>query len=401
MRSFLKQLVLVWSLALSVACGSSVTPASPTAATPLATPTPSPSPLATRALAVNDVSILFPLGKGELWAASTPARNSEALFPRGAFDLIRLQVIRELQGGDATYAGLRVVSLRVDPCFGGSPCYPQIRLVLQALSPDGARALDGAIHALYNLPADEFAILTSRLKATATLAPENASVTRLEVSPALVAQGMTGVYGLALRDVVVQTIGASNLAKVTFMTRTQGGGDRWDFGGFNTRDFQPSGAFPLAGIDGNVLVQTVRENGQRNGGGAPPGGAAYAYTVTPSILRGELNLVLTSTAAQNATSTERQRAMDALARVENPSLESPDTVDCSACHVANRIRGNLQAAYGLTSALSYTSPAETTRLVGGAERDSENLRAFGYFDANPAISQRTANETLKVLAALK
>ena len=93
--------------------------------------------------------------------------------------------------------------------------------------------------------------------------------------------------------------------------------------------------------------------------------------------------------------------MDALARVENPLSESPDTVDCSACHLANRLRGNLQTTFGLTSALSYISTAEATRLIGGAERANDNLRAFGYFDAQPAISQRTANETLKVLAAMR
>ena len=399
MDSGIRPLIVAFSLTVSAACGSAVAPASPTSAQPASTAIPTPTPQPTRSLATNDVSVLFPLG-GQLWTSSMAARNGDSLFPRSAFDLIRQPVIRELQGGDATYAGLRVVSLRVDPCFGGSPCYPQIRLVFQGLSADGTRAFDGAIHALYNLTAEEFATLTSRLKAVAVLAPENAPVTRLEVGPALLAQGMNGAYGLALREVVGQYIGASNLAKVTFMTRSPGGGDRWDFGGFNTRDFQPSGAFPLAGLDGSVFLQTVRENGQRGGGG-PGAVGAYAYTVTPGILRGELNLVLSSATAQNSTATDRQRAMDALARVENPSLESPDTVDCSACHVANRIRGNLQAVYGLSSALSYTSAAEPTRLIGGAERDNENLRAFGYFDVQPAISQRTANETLKVLAAMK
>jgi hypothetical protein len=93
--------------------------------------------------------------------------------------------------------------------------------------------------------------------------------------------------------------------------------------------------------------------------------------------------------------------MDALARVENPLVESAETVDCSACHLANRISGSLQASFGLVSALSYTSAAEATRFIGGAERDNQNLRAFGYFDAQAAISQRTANETLRVLAAMR
>ena len=132
-------------------------------------------------------------------------------------------------------------------------------------------------------------------------------------------------------------------------------------------------------------------------GGAP----AYNYTVTPDVLRGELSQVLNSGSAQTASVTERQRAMDALSRVENPALESPDTVDCAACHLANRLRGHLQATFSLGSALSYTAAAEATRLIGGAERDNDNLRAFGYFDAQPAISQRVANETIKVLSSIR
>jgi len=326
------------------------------------------------------------------------ARDGAALLPRTAFNLITLPLIEGLQGPDAAYAALRVVSLRFDPCFGGVPCYPQIRLVFQALTQNGASSRDGAVHALYNLTPDEFAAVTTRLKTVAALAPENNGVTRLEVSPALMTQGMTGAYGVALRDVVAQYAGSANLAKLTFMTRAPGGGDRWDFGGFNLRDFAPGGGFPIAGLNGNVLVQTVLENGRGGQGGQ---GGGYAYTVTPGILRGELALVLNSGTAQNASLAERQRAMDALARVENPLVESADTVDCSACHLANRIRGNLQTSFGLSSALSYSSASEASRLIGGAERNNENLRAFGYFDANPVISQRTANETLIVLASMR
>lgn len=393
----MKHLLAVLAVISALGCGSASRPL--TGATTATGPT-SASSAVDRSLAANDVSVLFPLGRGELWTASTPARGGEALLPRTAFDLINLPLVRELQGPNATYNGLRVVSLRVDPCFSGSPCYPQIRLAFQALNANGTSAFDGSIHALYNLTADEFTGVTARLRALAALAPENAGVTRLEVSPALLAQGASGAYGLALRDLVDQYIGGPNLSKLTFMTRSQGGGDRWDFGGFNLRDFDPSGAFPIAGLDGDIRVQTVVEGG-RGGGGGQGGGAAIAYTVTPGTLHGALNVVLNSGAAQAASPAARQSAMDALARVENPFLESADTVDCGACHLANRLRGNLETSFGLTSALSYTSAAEVTRLIGGADRDNENLRAFGYFGAQPAIAQRTANETIKVLAAMR
>lgn len=383
---------------LNAACGGN-TVTSPSAVTPVVAPTPTAVVVVSaRSLATNDVSILFPLGKGDLWTASMVGRDSEPIFPRSAFDLIQRQLFRELPNRDAAYAALRVVGMRVDPCFGGKPCYPQIRFVLQALSPDGSRAFDGSIHALYNLSEDAFTRLKARLRALAEVSPENGNVSRLEVSPALVAQGMGGPYAVALRQAATEFVSGTNLAKITFMTRV--GNARWDFGGFNLQEFTPTGGFPIAGIDGQILLQTVRENGAPNQG-LPPGTAPYNYNVTPTVLRGELNSVLSTASAANATSDTRQRAMDALARVENPMIESPDTVDCSACHLANRVRGHLQTAFGLGSSLSYSANSEVLRLVAGADTDKDNLRAFGYFDAQPAISQRVANETAMVLAALK
>jgi len=367
------------------ACGGS--PSMPSTVTAVAT-TPTPPPA--RALTVNDISILFPLGRGDLWTASMPGRDALPLLPRSAMDLPGRAVIRELQGGDATYAGIRVVSLRFDPCFG-DPCHPQIRLVFQALNAAGTSAFDGAFHALYNLTPDEFAAVTVRLRALGAQAPENAPVTRLEVSPALLAQGMSGAYATGLRDLVAQYASGSNLAKFTFMTRNQGGGDRWDFGGVNLRDFEPRGGFDIPTL--GATLQTVRESGGR--------GSVYAYTVTPGILRGELARVLSSADAQNATAGERQLGVDALARAENPAISSPDTIDCAGCHLANRIRGHLQTTFNTNSALSFVSASEIRRLVGGSETDPDNLRAFGYFNANPAIAQRTANETIKVLAAMR
>jgi hypothetical protein len=393
MTTPLARLAALCALVACPNCGGSPSPAL-ASSTPTA---PAAASQTVRSLATNDVSVLFPLGHGDLWAASMPARDGQPLLPRSALDLPGRPVIRELQGPDATYAGLRVVSLRFDPCFPGNPCYPQIRLVLQGLWPNGTIAFDGAFHALYNLTADEFAAVTTRLRTLAALAPENDGVTRLEVSPSLLAQGMTGPYASGLKDLVTRYIGASNLAKLTFMTRTGGGGDRWDFGGFNFKDFQPAGAFPIAGLDGSTTIQTVREGGR----GPGQGGQAYNYTVTPDALRGELALVLSSGTAANATSTDRQRAMDALARVENPSLENPDTVDCAVCHLANRLRGHLETTFALNSSLSYTASSEMTRFLGGAERDKENLRGFGYFNDQPAISQRVANETIRVLSVMR
>lgn len=392
-RTVLHGLIACSALVLA-ACGAGGS--SPAAATgPAAAPSGTP-----RALALNDVSVLFPLGQGELWAATTPGRNGEPLLRREDFDLIRRDLVRELSGGEV-YGRLRVVSLRVDPCFAGAlPCRPQIRLVFQALTPDGARAFDGAVHALYNLEPGAWATFRAGLIELTASAPENASVPRLEVSPALRSQGMSGAYARGLQALVLPSIGGGTLSKMTFMTRDNG--TRWDFGGFNLRGFEPLGAFPIPGVA--APTQTVRQNGGGPGQGPGPGapGPGFNYTVTPSVAEGAtLAVALASGAASAASADARQRAMDALARIENPHLESAESVDCAACHLANRTRGNLQTVYGLASSLAFASSAEALRQMGNAENDPNNLRAFGYVDTQPAIAQRTANETVLVLAQMR
>jgi hypothetical protein len=65
----------------------------------------------------------------------------------------------------------------------------------------------------------------------------------------------------------------------------------------------------------------------------------------------------------------------------------------------------IEGGLNLRSALSCTVAGEATRDIGGAsggaERDNDNLRPFGYFEAEPVIALRTAHETIKVLAALR
>jgi hypothetical protein len=110
----------------------------------------------------------------------------------------------------------------------------------------------------------------------------------------------------------------------------------------------------------------------------------------------------------SASEDERIAGYAALTQVENPELESPDTADCVSCHVANFIRGYLDENYPTSAApeTTYSGVAAATRVVGEAETNVSNLRAFGYFttgpsSVSPAISQRTANETHRVLELLE
>lgn len=340
----------------------------------------------TRALAANDVSVLFPLSNS-LWPASTEGVGGPFL-PPAVFAQLPKKLVKETTANSEALAGLRVVALRVDPCFPGAPCRAQLRLVVQRVV--GGTANDGALHLLYGLDAQAFATLVASLRTIATLAPENASATTLGVSPALQAQGLDGAYGRALLALVKRTIGAATLERLTFMTRTNARSGTWEFGAINVRGFTPTGAVAIQGLQGETLQTVTR--------GA---GARYTYSLTPNRAQHAAVLsVLSGDQVAAADAATLATAREVLGRLENPTLEHAESVDCASCHLARHLRvGMAGIAPGSAPASTYAESAPAA--VGAADGDFDNLRAFGWFDTSPVVNPRVANETREVLRALE
>lgn len=185
----------------------------------------------TRALGPNDISILFPFDRGELWPASA-ASFSEALF--GEINPTRFPgLVGNGSGGifpnldaNAQYASLRVVSLRIEPCSAG--CAAQLRFILQSKGTSTFR--DGAVHVVHNLNAQQFVELRARVLELQVVSPENADPV-LKVNPALAAQGLGGAFGSALRQRISASASTVTLHRVTFMTRGGARESEWEFGG--------------------------------------------------------------------------------------------------------------------------------------------------------------------------
>lgn len=363
-------------------------------ATDAATDPPDDAGGVPRALTANDVSVLFPLaGAADLWPASLAGKGGP-LLSRAAFGRIARSLVKDLDPADAEYAALRVVAVRFDPCFGGGPCVPQLRLVLQAIDVASGRAHDGAVHLLYNFTEQEWVAVVRDLRALTALAPENAAGLPLGPSPALASQGSKGKYGQGLRALVARHAGAANLSRMTFMTRTLARAGQWEFGGVNLRGFSPAGDMDIAGLPPGTRLQTV----------AGATSLSYRYSLTPDAAH--LPALLTAIDGEKLGDVAPEAlaaAYGALARVENPGLETPETSDCASCHLANRMRGYLDAKHPPATApdTRYPGQAQAPRVVSGAEMLNDNLRAFGYFDAAPVVSQRTANETHHVLEVLE
>jgi hypothetical protein len=351
---------------------------------------------------MNDVSVLFPVGGANpttaLWPATLQGLGGP-LLPRATFDMIGRSLVNALDTADAQYAALRVVSVRFDPCFPAAPCQPQVRLVLQSIT-DGTQFqgtfFDGAVHLLYNLTGDQFAGLVKEVRVLTALTKENTATAPLGPSPALTAQGLDGAYGKALRALVTRHAGAANLARMTFMTRTLARMGQWEFGGFNLQGFAPTGPIAIVGLSPNTTLQVVTRTGLSND---------WGYSLTPTGIKfPAVGPMLTSAGTSQATPAARTEGYGAIVRIENPTLESPETADCASCHLAGLLRRHLDEKYPPSSppTTEYAGHAEAKRVVitQSAFDADDDLRAFGYFGSVATISQRTANETHAVVAKI-
>ncbi len=343
----------------------------------------------------NDVSVLFPsLPAAALWPASLPARGG-ALLPESEFRRLELSLVRELPE-EAEYAALRVVSLRFDPCFQrelGGACQPQVRLVFQVPDPAGG-FFDGAIHALYAIEPTSVVAVLHALRELVRLAPENAAAP-LGVSPVLLARGLESPYAVGLRALVTAHAGASALVRMTFMTRTPSRSGQWQFGGFEKALGQPFGPSDGAGklrIAGLAAHESTQQNVTRSLS------HDYEYAVMPAFAEAAGRVGASGSRLRTMHAAERAEVHAWAMRQEDPASHLPDTTDCASCHLSGHVARHLEDldASLITPAIAA---ARAAREVSLAERDSDNLRAFGWFGKHPMVAQRTANETAAVLRA--
>ncbi|NUO54097.1 MAG: hypothetical protein HOV80_35065 [Polyangiaceae bacterium] len=346
---------------------------------------------------VHDVSVLFPLP--EVLGQQTSMVGAELVGKRGV--LFPLEVYSELPlvdvllSNEQSYNLLRVVSARIDPCFPGlgEACQNQIRLVMQpvVLDPAGDHlvANDAAVHLFYSLTREEVeALLRHVVELRRASGIEDGSAP-LSVHPALAAEGIEGRFARGFRDALLTYAGEENLVRVTFMA-LEGASDEWRFGGFDIVD----GALVPLGISGLTSSDQSFVNADRSGV------SFDQASVTPeSTNADDFSLFLFPDEATAALADERNAAFAALLRIENPTRHSPNTVDCVTCHIAAGTRAHAEQTYAMsaTGAADAFISATGSEPAGRTAFGTHNLRAFGIFGSEPAISQRAANETEAVV----
>ncbi|WP_374029712.1 hypothetical protein [Bdellovibrio bacteriovorus] len=100
------------------------------------------------------------------------------------------------------------------------------------------------------------------------------------------------------------------------------------------------------------------------------------------------------------------KELRAIYRIENPHDFNPENMDCASCHVAQiarvwleRNRADLKIE-NLWSQHAYKNAAHSLENVSPALKNTQIIRAFGYFGEEAAISQRVINESAEVADAV-
>lgn len=359
-------------------------------------------------LGVNDVSILFPLPQGgpAVGLLPTPyfAGERGELLPRSVYD--RLPLLLAFGGPTTVYGALRVVAVRIDPCFPGidasgpAACRAQLRLVFQPLtsgfdSDPTWSTDDAAVHAFYALERSDVVTIATELSRLRAASGVPSTSERLGRHPVMVRDGLDGPYARGVLSLLRRYAGQRNLVRVTFMTLEQFR-VRWAFGGF---DVGPSGELsPITIAASGGATRQVFSNMDMLGQSFERA-AAMPASASPD----DPSLFYRSQDALAASAMVQRDSYRRTLRIENPTRHSPETVDCVSCHTATSTRVWAERNLGLSAereTSDYFADGAAFATVNEGQTETVALRAFGYVGRVATVSRRTVNESVVVAREL-
>jgi hypothetical protein len=349
-------------------------------------------------LDLNDVSWLLPLPAASQLDAllSLDANGGRGpLLPRALYDTLPGLVAGE--DPSAMYAKLRVVSIRIDPCFPATAtggCIKQLRLVAQPLfiSQLTTSTDDGTVHLFFDLSDADFADATRTVWQLRALANGATTGQPLDVHPVMRAQGLRGTYATTLHAMVKRLCGAQNLSRLAFMRLVQHD-VAWRFGAFN--------------VVGGALVEDPipRLNALTQQGVQEFGNTEFrSGELQPAPSGDQLSVLLSESELRLTDQRTFERAVTAALRIEHPARSNPKTADCGSCHTASRALSNARKERPVDLSAHedryVANPRFDLRRVDAIGDDPRGMRAFGYFENLSAFSQRTINESAEVAEAM-
>lgn len=352
---------------------------------------------------LNDVSYLMPLpnkaGEDSLLKLESSARGG-ALLPLSFVNQIPVLAIDHNR--EEINNTLRVIGVRIDPCFPlptPQSCQRQIRLVWQPVElsrRDEVESVDAALHSFYVLQDWEFANLLKELAAWKKKYAVNTAYLPLQVHPAWKEQGDAAPALTEFNKIILKYAGAGNFTRVTAMV-LRGNADMWAFAGFEPTE---SGKLQMLRVPrlGDRMAQSfvnlaVPRDHFAGGGIAPSPKGPDTF----NNLAGE-SIRLDEPGTEELIRKEARAAF----RVENPKNFTPENMDCVSCHVAQPAiqwvlnkRPELKVDQ-LWAGEIYANAKYNLSNTSPEVWNTQQIRAFGYFGKNVAISQRMINESAEV-----
>lgn len=370
---------------------------------------------------LNDVSYLFPLPQKEtdtvrkLLHPLDKGKNGH-LLPETVQK--RLPTLLNAGNGNDTLFkdAIRLVAIRLDPCPDeglAGLCKPEMRLVWQPVEFDRFQkkwmSRDAAVHSFYKLSTLDFESLKSKLL---TLKKENESKLvsthnrPLNIHPALL-NPMTEPYFRAnLSEIILSYCGEANLKKVTFMsllvpTRW------WRFGSFVQDDLGDWVAeeIPRLNTTSEDLFNVALEP---SGSSKGPGVAMDAiFNILPENYPAEDDITGIINRGYRFNDDNDlpifESKLHAIERFKNPNKTTAANLDCASCHYAGPARFYAESRFPqlsqFASSDAFPNPNPSLFNLSNttiAKEATRIVRAFGFFDDQPAINQRAINESANV-----
>jgi hypothetical protein len=388
------------------------------------------------AAAMNDVSILFPLPSSEAdvdnLLSPSAAGDQGVLLPSALYSnagpITGTTLV--LDGGSsfsgfAAYDALRVVAMRIDPCFAsldpdphGVGCTAQIRLVFQEVrwEPSGSDAggpvaFDSALHVFYDLTRGEFLALAQALVDLRVANANGEAAGPLAPHPIMARQGLAGGMAKGVEQLILLYAGEKNLVRLAQLSTINNElTEIWQMSASDVGVVKTTATpspIPTLG-DGGVLSIGFGVGVPLPGQGDDAGPRTFSVGFDSTSATADDYTPLDDGTAENLSPSARETAFDALVRVENPRDNSPNTIDCGRCHLATPteklVALPLFSLDDTTGPLAFqpdgTSVTEADMTATFGTQFGLNIHAFSYFGTLPGINQRVVNETAAVVEYL-
>lgn len=343
-------------------------------------------PIEKRALGLNDVTFLLPLGLDGGRPSPFPA--ADTMIPRVLFDRLTTtpgDVLTDL-------SRMRLVAIRFDLCDRSmpTPCEPNadgvLRLVHQPVFSDGTTE-DIALHSFFPIPRAEVPEAVDTLRALARLqdVPRGSA---LKVNTAL---DVNVEFTEKLTGLVRRYVTTSRMFRLTlFGQLTNRAALIWVFRGLQKQGpaFVRIEIPDVQEVDQVTLLAASNEFRTTPQADEPTG-----FTRAMSVMD-----------FGQAAPTQQRAALEAMAAIDNPLLNTADTIQCVTCHVTTTVmadRANVAGVQVSSLTSRYTAPGFDLSPLGDSAVRFRTLRALGYLGRSPIVAQRTVNETANVLNELE